>query len=77
MIPTIILALIGAEDNADILGDYSLCTKVCVKMAAHKAMVRALSQHSLDAKTFLGRRRTSWRIHRGISGGIMVAWRSM
>ena len=53
MIAAIILALLGADD-ADIVEDYSLSANVYAEMADHKAMVGALSQRSLDAKTFLG-----------------------
>lgn len=53
MIAAIILALLGAEDGA-IVEDYSLSANVYAEMADHKAMVGALSQRSLDAKTFLG-----------------------
>jgi|EP00985_Skeletonema_marinoi_P008418 hypothetical protein len=53
MIAAIILALLGAEDDA-IVEDYSLSANVYAEMNDHKAMVGALSQRSLDAKTFLG-----------------------
>ncbi|KAL9191597.1 hypothetical protein ACHAXT_001303 [Thalassiosira profunda] len=53
MIAAIILALLGVED-ADIVEDYSLSANVYAEMNDHKAMVGALSQRSLDAKTFLG-----------------------
>lgn len=53
MITAIILALLGAEDDA-IVEDYSLSANVYAEMNDHKAMVGALSQRSLDAKTFLG-----------------------
>jgi protein tyrosine/serine phosphatase len=53
MIAAIILALLGADD-ADIVEDYSLSANVYAEMADHKAMVGALSQRNLDAKTFLG-----------------------
>lgn len=53
MIAAIILALLGAEDEA-IVEDYSLSANVYAEMNDHKAMVGALSQRSLDAKTFLG-----------------------
>ena len=53
MIAAIILALLGAEDSA-IVEDYSLSANVYAEMNDHKAMVGALSQRSLDAKTFLG-----------------------
>ena len=53
VIAAIILALLGAEDDA-IVEDYSLSANVYAEMNDHKAMVGALSQRSLDAKTFLG-----------------------
>ena len=53
MIAAIILALLGADDDA-IVEDYSLSANVYAEMADHKAMVGALSQRNLDAKTFLG-----------------------
>merc|ERR1712127_302034 len=53
MIAAIVLALLGAEDDA-IVEDYSLSANVYAEMNDHKAMVGALSQRSLDAKTFLG-----------------------
>lgn len=53
VIAAIILALLGAEDE-DIVEDYSLSANVYAEMNDHKAMVGALSQRSLDAKTFLG-----------------------
>ena len=53
MIAAIILALLGTEDSA-IVEDYSLSANVYAEMNDHKAMVGALSQRSLDAKTFLG-----------------------
>ena len=53
VIAAIILALLGAEDEA-IVEDYSLSANVYAEMNDHKAMVGALSQRSLDAKTFLG-----------------------
>ena len=53
MIAAIILALLGTEDDA-IVEDYSLSANVYAEMNDHKAMVGALSQRSLDAKTFLG-----------------------
>ena len=53
MIAAIILALLEAEDDA-IVEDYSLSANVYAEMNDHKAMVGALSQRSLDAKTFLG-----------------------
>ncbi|KAL3809464.1 hypothetical protein ACHAXA_001866 [Cyclostephanos tholiformis] len=53
MIAAIILALLGTDDDA-IVEDYSLSANVYAEMADHKAMVGALSQRNLDAKTFLG-----------------------
>lgn len=53
MIAAIILALLGTEDGA-IVEDYSLSANVYAEMDDHKAMVGALSQRNLDAKTFLG-----------------------
>ena len=48
-----ILALLGTSDD-DIVEDYSLSANVYAEMNDHKAMVGALSQRNLDAKTFLG-----------------------
>jgi len=53
VIAAVILSLLGAEDDA-IVEDYSLSANVYAEMNDHKAMVGALSQRSLDAKTFLG-----------------------
>jgi len=53
MIAAIILALLETPDDA-IVEDYSLSANVYAEMNDHKAMVGALSQRSLDAKTFLG-----------------------
>ncbi|KAL7537497.1 hypothetical protein ACHAXR_007854 [Thalassiosira sp. AJA248-18] len=53
MIAAIILALLETDDDA-IVEDYSLSANVYAEMNDHKAMVGALSQRSLDAKTFLG-----------------------
>mmetsp|Transcript_15164 Transcript_15164/g.32917 ORF Transcript_15164/g.32917 Transcript_15164/m.32917 type:complete len:444 (-) Transcript_15164:1013-2344(-) len=53
MIAAIILALLDTPDDA-IVEDYSLSANVYAEMNDHKAMVGALSQRSLDAKTFLG-----------------------
>ena len=53
MIAAIILALLGTSDD-DIVEDYSLSANVYAEMNDHKAMVGALSQRNLDAKTFLG-----------------------
>ncbi len=53
MIAAIMLAAAGVADE-DIVEDYSLSANVYAEMNDHKAMVGALSQRSLDAKTFLG-----------------------
>lgn len=53
VIAAIILALLGTPDDA-IVEDYSLSANVYAEMNDHKAMVGALSQRNLDAKTFLG-----------------------
>lgn len=53
IITAIILAAVGVADE-DIIEDYSLSANVYAEMNDHKAMVGALSQRSLDAKTFLG-----------------------
>ncbi|GFH61476.1 hypothetical protein CTEN210_17952 [Chaetoceros tenuissimus] len=53
MIAAIILAALGVQEE-DIVEDYSLSANVYAEMDDHKAMVGALSQRSLDAKTFLG-----------------------
>lgn len=53
IISAIILSLLGVADE-DIVEDYSLSANVYAEMNDHKAMVGALSQRSLDAKTFLG-----------------------
>ncbi|GKY95957.1 hypothetical protein MPSEU_000556200 [Mayamaea pseudoterrestris] len=53
MIAAIILSLCGVN-REDIVTDYSLSANVYAEMNDHKAMVGALSQRSLDAKTFLG-----------------------
>jgi len=53
IISAIILAALGVDDE-DIIEDYSLSANVYAEMNDHKAMVGALSQRSLDAKTFLG-----------------------
>lgn len=53
MIAAIILSLMGVAD-ADIVEDYSLSANVYAEMNDHQAMVGALSQRNLDAKTFLG-----------------------
>jgi len=53
MIAAIMLAAAGVPDE-DIVEDYSLSANVYAEMNDHKAMVGALSQRNLDAKTFLG-----------------------
>jgi len=53
MITAIVLALLGVPDES-IIEDYSLSANVYAEMNDHKAMVGALSQRNLDAKTFLG-----------------------
>mmetsp|Transcript_13140 Transcript_13140/g.24698 ORF Transcript_13140/g.24698 Transcript_13140/m.24698 type:complete len:541 (-) Transcript_13140:165-1787(-) len=53
VITAIMLAAIGVPEE-DIVEDYSLSANVYAEMNDHKAMVGALSQRSLDAKTFLG-----------------------
>lgn len=53
VIAAIMLAVAGAPEE-DIIEDYSLSANVYAEMNDHKAMVGALSQRSLDAKTFLG-----------------------
>lgn len=53
LITAVILGLCGAEVE-DIVEDYSLSANVYAEMNDHKAMVGALSQRSLDPKTFLG-----------------------
>lgn len=53
MIAAIILGLLGAKSE-DIVEDYSLSANVYAEMNDHQAMVGALSQRSLDPKTFLG-----------------------
>ena len=53
MITAIILTICGAQP-ADIVEDYSLSANVYAEMNDHQAMVGALSQRSLDPKTFLG-----------------------
>ena len=52
-IAAIILSLCGAKPE-DIVEDYSLSANVYAEMNDHQAMVGALSQRSLDPKTFLG-----------------------
>jgi protein tyrosine/serine phosphatase len=53
MIAALMLSAVGVEEE-DIVEDYSLSANVYAEMGDHKAMVGALSQRSLDAKTFLG-----------------------
>jgi protein-tyrosine phosphatase len=53
MIAAIVLALCGVKPE-DIVEDYSLSANVYAEMNDHQAMVGALSQRNLDAKTFLG-----------------------
>lgn len=53
MIAAIILSLCGVEPE-DIVEDYALSANVYAEMNDHQAMVGALSQRSLDPKTFLG-----------------------
>lgn len=52
-IAAIILSLCGVKPE-DIVEDYSLSANVYAEMNDHSAMVGALSQRSLDPKTFLG-----------------------
>ena len=53
MIAAIILSLLSAKPEA-IVQDYALSANVYAEMNDHQAMVGALSQRSLDPKTFLG-----------------------
>jgi len=53
VLTAIILSVCGAKSE-DIVEDYSLSANVYAEMNDHKAMVGALSQRSLDPKTFLG-----------------------
>ncbi|KAG7352091.1 protein tyrosine/serine phosphatase [Nitzschia inconspicua] len=53
MISAIILSICGVKPE-DIVEDYSLSANVYAEMNDHQAMVGALSQRSLDPKTFLG-----------------------
>lgn len=53
MITAIVLSICGARPE-DIVEDYSLSANVYAEMNDHQAMVGALSQRSLDPKTFLG-----------------------
>uniref|UniRef100_A0A7S2NYU5 Tyrosine specific protein phosphatases domain-containing protein n=1 Tax=Leptocylindrus danicus TaxID=163516 RepID=A0A7S2NYU5_9STRA len=53
ILASIILSVVGVPDE-DIVEDYSLSANVYAEMNDHKAMVGALSQRNLDAKTFLG-----------------------
>jgi protein tyrosine/serine phosphatase len=52
IIAAIMLAAVGANED-DIVEDYSLSANVYAEMDDHQAMVGALSQRSLDPKTFL------------------------
>lgn len=53
VLTAIILSLCGVKSE-DIVEDYSLSANVYAELGDHKAMVGALSQRDLDAKTFLG-----------------------
>jgi hypothetical protein len=53
MIAAIIMGLCGVSAK-DIVEDYTLSANVYAEMNDHSAMVGALSQRNLDAKTFLG-----------------------
>mmetsp|Transcript_12280 Transcript_12280/g.28396 ORF Transcript_12280/g.28396 Transcript_12280/m.28396 type:complete len:449 (-) Transcript_12280:208-1554(-) len=53
VLSAIILSICGVTSE-DIVEDYSLSANVYAEMNDHKAMVGALSQRNLDAKTFLG-----------------------
>jgi protein tyrosine/serine phosphatase len=53
IIAAIILSVCGVSSE-DIVEDYSLSANVYAEMGDHSAMVGALSQRNLDAKTFLG-----------------------
>mmetsp|Transcript_43939 Transcript_43939/g.133842 ORF Transcript_43939/g.133842 Transcript_43939/m.133842 type:complete len:447 (-) Transcript_43939:382-1722(-) len=53
VIAAVLLSALGVPDE-DIVEDYSLSANVYAEMNDHKAMVGALSQRNLDAKTFLG-----------------------
>mmetsp|Transcript_887 Transcript_887/g.1900 ORF Transcript_887/g.1900 Transcript_887/m.1900 type:complete len:446 (-) Transcript_887:237-1574(-) len=53
IVTAIILSICGVKSE-DIVEDYSLSANVYAEMNDHKAMVGALSQRNLDAKTFLG-----------------------
>jgi hypothetical protein len=52
IIAAIMLAAVGTDED-DIVEDYSLSANVYAEMDDHQAMVGALSQRSLDPKTFL------------------------
>lgn len=52
IIAAIMLSVLGADED-DIVEDYSLSANVYAEMGDHQAMVGALSQRSLDPKTFL------------------------
>jgi hypothetical protein len=53
MISAIIMSICSVQPE-DIVEDYSLSANVYAEMNDHQAMVGALSQRSLDPKTFLG-----------------------
>ena len=53
VLSAIILSLCGVTSE-DIVEDYSLSANVYAELNDHKAMVGALSQRNVDAKTFLG-----------------------
>lgn len=53
ILTAIILSICGVTSE-DIVEDYSLSANVYAQMNDHKAMVGALSQRNIDAKTFLG-----------------------
>jgi protein tyrosine/serine phosphatase len=53
VIAALVLSLCGVSDE-DIVEDYALSANVYAEMNDHTAMVGALSQRSLNPKTFLG-----------------------
>ena len=53
VLTALILTLVGVKAE-DIVEDYSLSANVYAEMDDHQAIVGALSQRSLDPKTFLG-----------------------
>lgn len=53
MVTALVLSVVGVPDE-DIVEDYSLSANVYAEIGDHTAMVGALSQRNLDAKTFLG-----------------------